>query len=159
MVHILSYTLIATFIAAYYVSCESCSTLNPRYNAPVAADGWTYQVIADDFTRPRGLLVDARGGLLVVDATVGIIHLTIEDTGGGCLTTSKKKSIIQSRDVSSDSQMETVLQLTSFLLLSLTMVLPCLLTARHYMLLVQTRSFLGDMMRPTARSIVRTRQL
>ncbi|ROT34928.1 L-sorbosone dehydrogenase [Sodiomyces alkalinus F11] len=64
-------------------SCDNYFT--PNYKPPVAADGWTYRLIAQDLARPRSLVIDSRGALLVLEAGNGIKRITLEDNGGTCL--------------------------------------------------------------------------
>lgn len=84
------------------VAADSCSnTLKVDYPAPVAADGWSYRLVATGFTKPRGILFDNDGGLIVVDSGVGLAHLALKDEGGTCVSVEKKTTLVESEDVSS----------------------------------------------------------
>jgi glucose/arabinose dehydrogenase len=80
---------------------QSCSNnLSVTYPAPVAASGWQFRLIANGFTRPRGIAFDGDGGLLVVESGAGVTHLTLDDEGGTCLTVRSKKRLIADENVS-----------------------------------------------------------
>lgn len=81
----------------------SCSnTLKVDYPAPVAASGWSYRLVANGFTKPRGIVFDKDGGLLVVDSGEGLVHLTLKDEGSTCLSVGDKKTLISDKQVSGD---------------------------------------------------------
>lgn len=81
---------------------SSCSyDLSVSYGDPVAADGWSYRLVAKDLERPRGILFDTEGALLAVESGVGIVHLELEDNGGTCLQVKEKKTLVKNEDVSS----------------------------------------------------------
>lgn len=80
---------------------QSCSNnLSVTYPAPLAASGWRFRLIANGFTRPRGIAFDSDGGLLVVESGAGVTHLTLDDEGGTCLTVKSKKRLISDENVS-----------------------------------------------------------
>lgn len=82
-------------------TAQSCSNnLSVTYPAPVAASGWQFRLIANGFTRPRGIAFDNDGGLLVVESGVGLTHLTLNDEGGTCLTVKSQKRLISDENVS-----------------------------------------------------------
>ncbi|KAL8723414.1 MAG: hypothetical protein Q9181_007285, partial [Wetmoreana brouardii] len=74
-------------------SCESA--LKPSYPAPSLAPGYKAQLIATNLTKPRGLIVDSNGHLLVVQQEVGITSLSIQDQGGHCLKVSQKTDVVK----------------------------------------------------------------
>lgn len=81
-------------------AAASCSnSLSVSYPAPVAADGWSYRLVAQNFTKPRGILFDSDGGLIVVDSGVGIKHLALTDDGGTCVSVDKQTTLLESEDV------------------------------------------------------------
>lgn len=80
---------------------SSCtSTLQPSYPAPSLAPGYKAQLIAQNLTKPRGLIFDSDGQLLVVQQQVGITSLSIQDQdGNGCLTVTKKTDLVDNADL------------------------------------------------------------
>jgi glucose/arabinose dehydrogenase len=81
---------------------EDCASnlLQVAYPAPVAADGWEYRLVAQNLTRPRGILFDADGALLVVDRGEGIKRFEIEDNGGTCVSVGEPTVLTDDEDVS-----------------------------------------------------------
>ena len=80
---------------------QSCSNnLKPDYDAPVTGDGWSYRLVATGLTKPRGILVDDKGALLIVNRGVGIVHMILKDDGGTCLSEEKKTTLVDLPDVS-----------------------------------------------------------
>lgn len=78
---------------------SSCaSALRPSYPAPSLAPGYKAQLIARNLTKPRGLIVDSDGRLLVVQQQVGITSLRIRDRGG-CLGVSEKTDLVKDADL------------------------------------------------------------
>ena len=90
-------TLLALFAHAIAESCSS--TLTASYPAPSIASGFTARLIANNLTRPRGILFDSVGHLLVVESGYGITSLTLSDGGGACLGVSKKQDIVKDSGV------------------------------------------------------------
>lgn len=91
--------LISTTLAQS--SNSTCSTiLNPSYEAPVVGSGWTAQLIANDLTKPRGMVFDSTGALLVVQQGVGILRVTFTDNGGTCLAVNQTSTLVANTDVS-----------------------------------------------------------
>ncbi len=83
-------------------SASACpTTLVPSYAPPVVGAGYAAQLIANNLQKPRGILFDSKGALLVVQQGGGIVHLTLDDLGGTCLSVSKTTSLINNTDVSS----------------------------------------------------------
>lgn len=98
------------FISVFAVACAAAvsaqttatsfacsSTLTPNYPSPSVAAGFQARLVANKLTKPRGILFDNNGNLLVVQQGKGIVSLTFEDNGGSCL------NVAQSRDVILDS--------------------------------------------------------
>lgn len=82
--------------AASAPASGSCpSALKPSYPAPSLAPGYTAQLIARNLTKPRGIIVDSEGHLLVVQQKVGITSLGIQDVGDRCLKVSQKTDVIR----------------------------------------------------------------
>lgn len=80
-------------------SCDS-NDLEVSYPAPEAADGWRYRLVAEGLTKPRGILFDSEGGLLVVDGGVGLLHYSFSNDGGTCVSVRENTTLIENEDVS-----------------------------------------------------------
>lgn len=79
---------------------QTCSsTLRPQYSNPVVAGGWSFRLVANGFTRPRGIVFDQSGALLVVDSRVGVVRLTLTDDGGTCLSVKNKTIVINAPEL------------------------------------------------------------
>ncbi|KFA66578.1 hypothetical protein S40285_07309 [Stachybotrys chlorohalonatus IBT 40285] len=90
----------ALLLAQGVAAQDECSnSLEVSYPAPVAADGWSYRLVANNFTRPRGLLFDADGNLLLIDAGVGLVHLTLRDDGGSCLSVEETTTLVENENL------------------------------------------------------------
>ncbi|ODA75870.1 hypothetical protein RJ55_08511 [Drechmeria coniospora] len=71
------------------------------YQPPVAAPGWQYRIAANGMRKPRSIVFDNRGGLLVIDVGVGILRLTIRnDWGTDCVVMSEPRRIISCPELS-----------------------------------------------------------
>ncbi|KAF4954815.1 hypothetical protein FGADI_5010 [Fusarium gaditjirri] len=78
------------------------SRLSPQWKSqPATAPNWEYSVIAKGFARPRSILFDSEGALIVIDTLVGIIHLQLDDSdaGGRCIRVSNRTTLIKRRDL------------------------------------------------------------
>lgn len=69
------------------------------YPAPVVRNGFEARLVATGLKKPRGVIVDSKGRLLVVEAGKGITHLTIKDDGWPCLSVEKTTTIVSMIDV------------------------------------------------------------
>ena len=90
------------FSAALYVSSAvaACDNiLAPSHANPELASGWKGQLIANGFTKPRSILFDDAGGLLVLDSGVGIRRVELEDNGGTCLSVTENELIVDDEEV------------------------------------------------------------
>ena len=85
-------------VASAPASSSCVSALQPSYPAPSLAPGYKAQLIARNVTKPRGLIVDSDGQLLVVQQQVGITSLRIQDRGG-CLSVSKKTDLVKNANL------------------------------------------------------------
>jgi glucose/arabinose dehydrogenase len=94
------YHLVASLLSLPFSYAAICDgALKPQYNVPVAADGWSYQLVANGFKRPRSIVFDPNDAMLVLDARAGIEHITFKDNGGTCLTVDKKTTLVASSEV------------------------------------------------------------
>ncbi|VUC28846.1 unnamed protein product [Clonostachys rosea] len=94
----LPFLVVAGLLSAV-LAADCANILTFDYPTPVVADDWSFRLVANGFTRPRGLIFDKDGGLLVVDSGVGLIHLTLKDDGGTCLSVSEKRTLIGNRNL------------------------------------------------------------
>ncbi|KAM0426680.1 hypothetical protein ACHAPT_007996 [Fusarium lateritium] len=91
---------ISSLASAQSSSQCKINNLKTSYLAPIAADGWSYRLVASELSRPRGILFDTEGALIVVDTGVGLVHLELEDQGQTCLRVRKKTVLLENEDVS-----------------------------------------------------------
>jgi glucose/arabinose dehydrogenase len=89
-------TLASTFLFSLS-SAQDCKfqTLKTSYPSPVTAENWSYGLIANELRRPRGILFDSKGALIVIDSGNGILHFELEDGGGTCLQVRKKTTLLE----------------------------------------------------------------
>lgn len=81
----------------------ACSNvLTPSYSAPVVGSGWTAQLVVTGLTKPRGIVWDSNGHLLVVQQGVGLTGISFSENSTTCLGAATSGSIIDNPDVSSD---------------------------------------------------------
>ena len=106
----LSISIAVIFSLTRMLQIASAATCNlePSYQAPVLASGWSSKLVAQDLTNPRSILFDSNGGLLVVEQGSGIVHLQLDDGGGTCVDVVKKTYIINSTDVCPSSLSPTL---------------------------------------------------
>ncbi|KAK4166358.1 soluble quino protein glucose/sorbosone dehydrogenase [Cladorrhinum sp. PSN259] len=72
---------------------DSCANaLKPNYTFPLARNGWRAQLITGGLSRPRGMIFDSKGALLVAEGT-GITYFNIADNNG-CISVENKKILI-----------------------------------------------------------------
>lgn len=76
--------------SAQTVTCN----LTPDYTAPVAATGWESKLIVTGLSRPRSILFDSEGALLIVQARTGILHLRLADGNGTCLRVAEQSELV-----------------------------------------------------------------
>jgi glucose/arabinose dehydrogenase len=74
-----------TQAAAYPTSTACASTIAPRHGQPSVAPGWLVQVVASGLTKPRGIVFDSEGNLLVVQQGYGISRLNLTSDAGACV--------------------------------------------------------------------------
>ncbi|CRK30530.1 hypothetical protein BN1723_014385 [Verticillium longisporum] len=79
---------------------QSCSnSLTTSRSRPVVADGWSFGIVASELSKPRSILFDSNGALLVVDSGVGIKRLLLEDEGGTCMYAKTGSVIVESPEL------------------------------------------------------------
>ncbi|KAK4034836.1 L-sorbosone dehydrogenase [Parachaetomium inaequale] len=80
-------------IAASQTQCPS--VLVPSYSAPVVTSGWQAQLVAGGLTKPRSMVFDSTGALLVVESGKGISRHSFTDHGGTCLVPDHAHMIVE----------------------------------------------------------------
>lgn len=93
---------LVAFHAATAAAQPCDNGLTPDYSAPVVGSGWSYQLIANGLDRPRSIIVDEQGALLVLDAGAGVKRLTFDDDGPICLSRRDEKVVVESAEVRTD---------------------------------------------------------
>ena len=58
------------------------------------------QVVATGLNKPRGIIFDTKGNLLVVEQGKGLTSLTLKDEGGACLSVADTNTVIDESSVS-----------------------------------------------------------
>ncbi|KAF3358784.1 Magnesium transporter NIPA2 [Verticillium dahliae VDG1] len=79
------------------VSCSN--SLTTSRSRPVVADGWSFGIVASELSKPRSILFDSNGALLVVGSGVGIKRLLLEDEGGTCMYAKTGSVIVESPEL------------------------------------------------------------
>ena len=79
--------------AAGQTQCPS--VLVPSYSAPIVASGWQAQLVAGGLTKPRSLVFDNTGALLVVESGKGISRHSFTDHGGTCLVPDHAHMVVE----------------------------------------------------------------
>jgi glucose/arabinose dehydrogenase len=68
-------------------------TSGPKYAAPVVAKGFTARVVISGLTRPRGMVFDTEGNLLVVQNRKEITAFQMSNEGG-CVKVTGKSTVV-----------------------------------------------------------------
>lgn len=91
---------LACCAASTVLAQESCPiTLQPAYPQPVVASGYASRLIASNLTRPRSLLFDASGKMLVLEARTGIRRMGFTDHGSTCVEVTENNVVIKDTSV------------------------------------------------------------
>ena len=78
-----------------YGSGTSCSnSLKPAYPAPSLAPGFEAQLVATNLIKPRGIMFDTAGRLLVVQSGYGLTSLELDDGGGDCVSVNGSHDVV-----------------------------------------------------------------
>lgn len=90
----------AAYAASAVLAQESCPvTLVPAYPQPVIGAGYTTRLIASGLNRPRSLLFDATGKMLVLEGRRGIRRLGFTDHGSTCVEVAENNVVIADTSV------------------------------------------------------------
>lgn len=96
----MQYLATSVLLTASLVAADCSNNLQPSSQV-VAAKGWSYRVVANGFKRPRGIMFDNNDGLLVIDSGAGLVHLSLKDDGGTCVSVSDNKTLVDNEMVGS----------------------------------------------------------
>ena len=98
---LVSYVVSAFAQVGFAWASSNCAhALQPSYPAPSLAPGYTAQLIAVNLTKPRGIIFDTDGRLLVVQQQVGITRLRIQNQDqGGCVSVSETTDLVKNTDL------------------------------------------------------------
>lgn len=101
--------LFVTALCAGVSLAAQCNNLKPKSN-PQAAPGVRFKVLANDLNRPRGIVTDSKGNLLVVESGNGIRRIVL-NAGAGidtCVSSSTQlvaeSSLNHGIEISSDGK-------------------------------------------------------
>ncbi|CAK9783793.1 soluble quino protein glucose dehydrogenase [Cutaneotrichosporon oleaginosum] len=84
----------ALLVAATLSAAKCSNDIQPAYDHPVPAAGWSWRLIANGLTKPRSITFDSAGALLVLDEGAGINRLVLQDDGGTCLRVKEKTVVV-----------------------------------------------------------------
>jgi glucose/arabinose dehydrogenase len=79
-----------------HIAAQECKGFAPRNGAPVIAKGYTANVVINKLTKPRGLIVDTEGNLLIVERGKGITAIKLNDQGVDCVSPGQKITVVSS---------------------------------------------------------------
>lgn len=92
---LLDLAYIAAVAYAQRTTAPACaSTIQPQHPAPSLASGWRADVVASNLSRPRTVLFDSEGGLLVVEPLKGISRITLDDGAGPCVRSKGEPALV-----------------------------------------------------------------
>ncbi|KAM0327106.1 hypothetical protein ACHAQA_006234 [Verticillium albo-atrum] len=81
--------------ATVLAQTECQNILSTEYKSPAVHPGWQAQLIMNGLVKPRTIAVDTEGALIVLDAGVGVRHITFTDHGHTCLEVDENELIIE----------------------------------------------------------------
>lgn len=78
---------------------KACGVISDNIPGPlIAADGYEYQLLVKGLSKPRGIVFDSQGHLLVVESGKGLTALTLKDEGPtGCVRVETNQPIVDDR--------------------------------------------------------------
>ncbi|KAK3333867.1 hypothetical protein B0T19DRAFT_483830 [Cercophora scortea] len=89
-----------SLLALGHIAGAQCANaLAPSYEAPVVGDGYSAQLIVAGLSKPRSIIFDTNGALLVVESGRGVTHLDLSDGGGTCLAAKKTTVLINNSNL------------------------------------------------------------
>jgi hypothetical protein len=73
--------------------------LAPSYAAPSMAPGYTARLIETGLTKPRGIMFDTEGRLLVVQAGMGLTTMELDDSDDDCVSVRSHDMLVSDSSV------------------------------------------------------------
>lgn len=98
MLNKIALTLGAALVgSAIAQSTTSCAAPSPSGSIrPSVASGYRLQVVASGLAKPRGILLDSSGNLLVVEQGSGVVSSHVLQDRNGCVTVQSSKNVTNS---------------------------------------------------------------
>lgn len=96
---LLGVVLAGLTIVTNLAQAKCSNDLKPGYDRPVPAEGWSYRLIANGLTTPRGIRFDSQGALLVVEEGARITRVVLQDDGGTCLSAKSNNAVVEDTSV------------------------------------------------------------
>lgn len=82
-----------------FAQSSSCGLAPSSGIRPSIASGYTYQVVATGLARPRGILIDSEGNLLVVERGKGAVTAHTLEEEDGCVSIATSTNVTDGFDV------------------------------------------------------------
>jgi hypothetical protein len=81
------------------IAQKECGVTSDSVSTPlIAATGYEYQLLAKGLTKPRGIVFDSQGHLLVLESGKGITALTLKDEGPtSCVLVEANQPVVEGR--------------------------------------------------------------
>lgn len=78
---------------------KQCGINSDTVSGPlIAADGYEYQLLVKGLSKPRGIIFDSQGHLLVVESGKGLTALTLKDEGPtSCVRVEANQPVVEGR--------------------------------------------------------------
>jgi glucose/arabinose dehydrogenase len=93
----ISLRLLSVLLLGTVATAQECSgTVAAKGSAVSFAKGYTANVVVNKLTKPRGIIFDTEGNLLVVERGVGITAIKLNDLGLNCVSAGSKIVVIKS---------------------------------------------------------------
>lgn len=133
-------------------SSSSCGPAPSGAIKPSVASGFHVQVVATGLSKPRGLLIDNAGNLLVVEQGRGVVSAHTLNENGGCISVGSSVDVTSRLSVCAISVRHALQPLTH---LSSITALNCPTMVKHYMPRRPKQSTLGATMSRLERCQIR----
>ena len=95
-------SLLGAFTLPQIIYAQSTSSCGPAPSGsirPSVASGYRLQVVATGLSRPRGILLDRSGNLLVVQAGSGVVSVHTLNESNGCVTVGSSANLTSALSV------------------------------------------------------------